>query len=510
VKKRPNNIVIFQTDQLAAPALSLYGGIAKTPCLDAIAKDGVVFENAYCNYPLCAPSRFSMMSGQLPSAIGAYDNAAEFPASVPTFAHYLRRAGYRTCLSGKMHFIGPDQLHGFEERLTTEIYPADFAWLPDWESRQQSFAPIRNTIESAGVCAWNLQLAFDEDATFQAIRKIYEYARDPEQPFCLVVSLTHPHPPFLITPEYWELYTEEEIPRPKVGRLAEEDLDAHSRRVRDVIGLRDSDVDGEQASAARHAYYAAISYFDDNVAQVMAALERSEMADDTAIFVVGDHGEMLGERGLWAKDSFFEWSMRVPFLVKFPGESLGYRRTENVSLVDLMPTVLGLAGIDAQEQTTQLAGNDLTGLIRGQEKNWPNQVLAEYSAEAAAAPMVMIRKGRYKYIQAAGDPQLLYDLETDPDELLNLAEDSEYAAVCADFTEEVNRHWDLATLDTDIRRSQRQRALVGAALAVGKQTSWDYQPQPDYSQTYIRDAVGAVITDRKVRVAAKGYKLPGS
>ncbi|MCP4332376.1 MAG: sulfatase-like hydrolase/transferase [Gammaproteobacteria bacterium] len=99
------------------------------------------------HYPLCAPSRFSMMTGRLASNIGAYDNAAELPSAIPTFAHCLRRAGYRTCLSGKMHFIGADQLHGFEERLTTEIYPADFAWLPDWDSQDQSFVPIRNTIE---------------------------------------------------------------------------------------------------------------------------------------------------------------------------------------------------------------------------------------------------------------------------------------------------------------------------------------------------------------------------
>ena len=190
------NIVIFQADQLSAQALSMYGGFCKTPYLDSLASNGVVFVNAYCNNPLCAPSRLSMMTGRLTSDIGAYDNAAELPSAIPTFAHYLRSAGYHTCLSGKMHFIGADQFHGFEERLTTEIYPSDFAWLPDWESKKQSFVPIRNTIERAGVCAWNMQLAYDEDVAFQAIRKIYEYAREPDNPFCMVVSLTHPHPPF--------------------------------------------------------------------------------------------------------------------------------------------------------------------------------------------------------------------------------------------------------------------------------------------------------------------------
>ena len=145
--KQPN-ILLIVTDQLAAPALPVYGHpVVKAPHISALAEGGVLFESAYCNSPLCAPSRASMMTGQLPSRIGAYDNAAAFPADEPTFAHYLHDAGYRTVLSGKMHFIGPDQLHGFEERLTTDIYPADFGWTPDWEHPERR--PVGTTICSA-------------------------------------------------------------------------------------------------------------------------------------------------------------------------------------------------------------------------------------------------------------------------------------------------------------------------------------------------------------------------
>ena len=130
--KQPN-ILFLMVDQLAAPTLPTYGHpIVKAPHISALAAQGVVFDSAYCNFPICAPSRFSLLSGRLPHAIEAYDNGSEFPASIPTMAHYLRQAGYRTTLCGKMHFVGPDQLHGYEERLTTDIYPADFAWTPDW------------------------------------------------------------------------------------------------------------------------------------------------------------------------------------------------------------------------------------------------------------------------------------------------------------------------------------------------------------------------------------------
>ncbi len=128
---RPN-ILLVMADQLAAPFLNAYGGPAITPAIDRLAAEGVVFDTAYSNSPLCAPARFAMMTGRLNSKIGAYDNASEFASNIPTFAHYLRSAGYQTSLIGKMHFVGPDQLHGYEDRLTTDMYPADFGWTPDW------------------------------------------------------------------------------------------------------------------------------------------------------------------------------------------------------------------------------------------------------------------------------------------------------------------------------------------------------------------------------------------
>src|SRR5262245_53124715 len=135
---KPPNILLVMFDQMSAQSLPCYGhAIVKAPHLQGLAARGVVFENAYCNSPLCSPSRFAMMTGQMPSRIGAYDNAAELNAGVPTFAHHLRALGYRTCLSGKMDFTGADQLHGYEERLTTDLSPSDFGWTPAWEQAEE-------------------------------------------------------------------------------------------------------------------------------------------------------------------------------------------------------------------------------------------------------------------------------------------------------------------------------------------------------------------------------------
>ncbi|MEL7139637.1 MAG: choline-sulfatase, partial [Pseudomonadota bacterium] len=306
------NIVVIMADQLAPQFTGAYGHpMVKTPHLDALAARGMRFDAAYCNAPLCAPSRFSFMSGQHVTRIAAYDNASEFPASIPTFAHYLRRAGYRTCLSGKMHFVGPDQLHGFEERLTTDVYPADHAWTPDWElpdERIDSFYHNMDAVTNAGVAATTFQIEYDEETAFFARRRIFEYRMEKVAPFCMVVSFIHPHDPYVARPEWWNLYDHDAIEMP----ANTEATDPHSLRIMRGIEADVNAPTEAQIRNARHAYFANISYFDAKVGAVVQALEESDQLDDTVIIVTADHGDMLGDRGLWYKMTFFEHSARVP------------------------------------------------------------------------------------------------------------------------------------------------------------------------------------------------------
>ena len=179
------NILFLQVDQLTALALKSYGNtFSVTPNLDSLAQRGAVFETAYCNFPLCAPSRFSMAAGQLCSCIGTFDNAAELPASIPTYAHYLRQLGYQTALSGKMHFVGPDQFHGFETRLTAEIYPADFSWVPNWGDEGERDTNDPRSVFISGLCERSVQIDYDEEVTFKAVQHLYDIARSSdERPF---------------------------------------------------------------------------------------------------------------------------------------------------------------------------------------------------------------------------------------------------------------------------------------------------------------------------------------
>ncbi len=480
------NILILMADQLTPTALPAYGNrTARTPHLDALAERAVVFRSAYCNSPLCAPSRFSFMSGRLPSAIGAYDNAAEFAAQVPTFAHYLRLAGYRTLLSGKMHFCGADQLHGFEERLTTDIYPADFGWTPDWLNfeHRPSWYHSMDSVTQAGPCARTNQIDFDDEVVFRARRRLFDLARgNDRRPFCMVVSMTHPHDPYAIPHEYWNRYSDRDIDMPRV-HVAVQDLDPHSRRLRHVCGLDTQAVTEAQIRAARHAYYGAVAYVDDQVGSLVAALEETQVADQTVIVVLADHGEMLGERGLWYKMSFFEPACRIPLFIHAPRLFSARSVSQSVSLVDLLPTLLELAN-DGQATPIagQLDGHSLLPHLHGSGGH--DEVLGEYLAEGAIAPIVMIRSGQRKFIHSPADPDQLFDLANDPDELHNLAAGDQAVNT---LRARVAQTWSLQQLHAEVLASQRRRLLVDAALRLGRRTSWDYQPIVDASAQYVRN-----------------------
>ena len=346
--RRPN-LLLIMADQLAAQMLPAYGGsVARTPHLDRLAAQGVVFDNAYCNFPLCAPARFSMLSGRLPSRIGAFDNAVEFPASTPTIHHYLRLAGYRTCLAGKMHFIGPDQLHGYEERLNTDVYPADFLWTPDWRLDDESwlgwYHGMRAVLE-AGSHRRSVNVSYDDEAEFEAVRWLHEHADgSDDRPFALTVSFISPHDPYLAPPHWWDQYRDIGIDPPRVADIPLEERDPHSRRHWFLTGRHRDEVGGEDIVRMRRAYCAVTSHVDARIGRLLETLGEIGAADDTLVVFTSDHGDSLGERGLFFKMSFFEWSVRVPLIVHAPFAFTPQRVQANVSHLDLFPTLLEAAG----------------------------------------------------------------------------------------------------------------------------------------------------------------------
>ncbi len=481
------NILILMLDQLNGtlfadgPADWLHA-----PNLKNLATRSVRFQNCYTASPLCAPGRASFMSGQLPSVTGVYDNAAEFPSSLPTYAHHLRRAGYQTTLAGKMHFVGPDQLHGFEERLTTDIYPPDFGWTPDYRKsgeRIDWWYHNMGSVTGSGTSEITNQMEYDDEVAFEAVRKIYDLSRGhDERPWCLTVSFTHPHDPYVARKKYWDLYEDCNHLLPIVPAMAYDDHDPHSKRIFDASDWRNYDISEDDIKRSRRAYFANITYIDDKIGEILDSLERTRQ--ETVILFVSDHGDMLGERGLWFKMSFFEGSSRIPMMIS-SRDLEPQLISDPVSNIDVCPTLCEIAGISIAEIATWTQGESLLPLAKGENRDTP--VAMEYAAEASYSPMVSLRLGRYKYNRCSLDPEQLFDLERDPNELVNLIEEPYAASELAHFRNIAQKKWDLGRFDEEVRRSQARRRIVYQSLRNGDYYPWDYQPIKKASERFMRN-----------------------
>ena len=489
--RRPNFLIVM-VDQLNGtffadgPAEFLHA-----PNLKALAQRSARFANNYTASPLCAPGRASFMSGQLPSRTQVYDNAAEFASSIPTYAHHLRSAGYHTVLSGKMHFVGPDQLHGFEERLTTDIYPADFGWTPDYRKpgeRIDWWYHNLGSVTGAGVAEITNQMEYDDEVAFHATQKLYEFARVSDdadrRPWCLTVSFTHPHDPYVARRKYWDLYEDCPALEPEVGFIPYDSQDPHSQRLYKASDYDSFHITPEQVRRSRRGYFANISYLDDKVGELLSVLERTRMLDDTVVLFCSDHGDMLGERGLWFKMCFYEGAARVPLMMAGSGIEAGLIGTP-VSNLDVAPTLCDLAGIDMSGIAPWTDGQSLLPLAGGKERSAP--VLMEYAAEGSYAPMVAIREGKYKFVHCELDPPQLFDLDADPREQDNLAASPAHADLVSAFMKKVRARWNMANFDAAVRESQARRWVVYPALRNGAYYPWEFQPLQKASERYMRN-----------------------
>ncbi|MFD2206702.1 choline-sulfatase [Kiloniella antarctica] len=520
--KKPN-ILIIMVDQLNGtlfpdgPADFLHA-----PNLRALGKRSVRFKNNYTASPLCAPGRASFMAGQLPSRTRVYDNAAEYASDIPTYAHHLRRAGYYTCLSGKMHFVGPDQLHGFEDRLTTDIYPADFGWTPDYRKpgeRIDWWYHNLGSVTEAGVAEISNQMEYDDEVAFHAQQKLYQLAREmggdddetgdntnskdkgTKRPWCLTVSFTHPHDPYVSRKKFWNLYEDCAHLEPTVEAIPYEAQDPHSQRLYKANDYEAFDIAPENIRRSRQAYFANISYLDEKVGELLDVLKRCRMDEETIIVFCSDHGDMLGERGLWFKMNFFEGSARVPLMISVPEGVKGWGEAglikAPVSNLDIVPTLADLAGVDLSDVLPWTDGETLVPLTLGVERVSP--VYMEYAAEGSYAPLVSIREGKYKFNHCELDPPQLFNLETDPNELNNLAAHDENAELLDSFLVKVRARWNLTLFDGQVRESQARRWVVYEALRNGGYFPWDFQPLQKASEKYMRNHMDLNILENNAR-----------
>ncbi|MGD9497240.1 MAG: sulfatase-like hydrolase/transferase [Armatimonadota bacterium] len=471
------NILLIVSDQHARDIMGCAGDeVVRTPNLDALAARGVRFENAYCGSPLCVPSRMTMLTGRHCSDIGVWSNSCYLGSDIATFAHSLGAAGYETVLCGRMHFIGPDQRHGFHRRIIGDVTgytqlgggPGTGLTTELAAATGQSYPAVATS--GAGRTAYQ---AYDEAVGARAQQFLIE--RDSDQPLLLVAGFVLPHCPFVARKELFAYYHERvpmpEIPDGYLERMPEPMK--HWREVRGVTGLTE-----EQIRCARAAYYGMVEHFDEIVGGVLAALAHSPLGSNTVVIYVSDHGESAGRNGLWWKSNFYEHSVGVPMILAGPGVAEGQTRSQVVSLLDLAPTLTELGG---GPELPLVSGQSLLPLLRSAPPaHWRDEALAELIGLGPQYehPARMIRRGPWKLVHYEAYEPMLFNLEEDPGEFEDRAADPQCRDVRSYLHDRLLSGWDPERAQRAMRRS---RMGAGAIRAFAQRLPREYYAEDAWS-----------------------------
>jgi choline-sulfatase len=449
-RARPKNVLLLMADQHRRDALGVAGNpLAHTPALDSLARSGARFDGAYCANPVCVPSRASLLTGLYTHHHQTYNNATPWPFEHKTVAHYFGSAGYMTALIGKMHFVDA-QTHGFDYHLDfndwfqflgpkTKLYADELSRAnsgsgqPEiddlWRDEGDPWKGARTLDSRKGSVAVGRASEIPEEDHFESFvaRETVRFLRNhgKRQPFFAISSCLKPHDPFMPARRFAAMFRAEDMKLPPTwGKV---DLATAPKQVRNAIEQTAATPELSDPAQARQRiamYYASLAQMDDAMGKVLAALRELDLENDTIVLYTSDHGEMLGDRGLWNKFQFYEGSCGVPLLVRAPGTTApGTQCATPVSLVDVLPTLGELCGVPAPK----LDGYSLVPQLRNSRERRPSPVFSEYDLRTPRAKY-MIRRDDWKYTFRANDLAELYDMRADPAEMANLAQSPRHAA----------------------------------------------------------------------------------
>ncbi len=476
---RPNLLVLFSDEHDGAVLGAAGHPQVQTPHLDALAARGLLFERAYCNGPLCVPSRLSFLSGYFPHQVAAFDNASVPPGGYRTWGHILAAAGYETVLCGRTHFNGGERLHGFERRLADD--------LPRWyspmggspgdrkHSRRSTNSHVSEhgaleeveSFERAHACD---HLAYDERVAELAVAFLEEKASaagGDQRPWLLYVGFIHPHFPLIAPRAYVERYDPASIPLPPSWA---EPLAAQHPVIQRIRWAIHNEVTLPEAVVRRAiaCYWALVTLVDERIGWVLDTLDRTGLSQSTVVLYTSDHGEMGGHHGMWQKHCFYEPAVRVPLVMRLQdavarraGIAQPARVPENVSLVDVLPTLLALAGVPPEPE---LPGQSLlqTAHAAAGGESATRAVFAEYHAGGMVSAGYMLKRGALKYCHYVGQRPQLFDVEDDPQELHDLAGETAYAQALVEMEAALRQMVDPEAVDALAKADQaRRRAAVG-------------------------------------------------
>ena len=436
--KRPN-ILFLMDDQHRADVLGYAGNsVIRTPNLDRLAEKAVIFDNCYTPYPQCIPARQAMMAGQFPKNCGCEKFGDDLTPGYMTFARYLSEYAYMTVVCGKLHHTGSDQMQGWMNRIGKQTHVGEVKQRePDVfrelvPSKDKTRWPIAKEIKRAGV-GRAYQVVSDEYSVLGAKNFILDYFNSAyydkpkgERPLLLKVSLTQPHYPYTAREDLFQYYLN------RVPVFTEEPLSEHA--FLRTKSLAAGEVTEREIRRCTAAYYAMIEYADQLFGEVLDTLKLvGQDIDDWIVIFASDHGEMLGEHGVWMKQKFYEGSVKVPFFIRYPKEFSGKRVSENINLCDIFATLCDLTGLPIPEG---LDSRSLRPLLMGERQVWTekyqNETISQY-----AGGFLMIKKDQLKYQYYGADlPEVLFDLDKDPQERMDFSQDDDYRRIMESFREE--------------------------------------------------------------------------
>ena len=429
---RPN-ILLLMADQFRGDCLGCDGNkVIKTPNLDRIAREGAHFVHGYSSTPTCTPARAALLTGLSPwhhGMIGYGGVAKKYPFELPSA---MNDAGYYTFVIGKCHYSPQRNLHGFQGALLDESGRAHTpGFVSDYRKWFKEQAPGKDP-DATGI-GWNdyrsKQYALPEElhptrwTGDRAVDFISTY--DKKEPFMLKVSFARPHSPYDPPKRFWEMYKDEDMPAPHIGRWASKFAKGDSENFTSWHG----DMGMDQAKRSRRGYYGSITFIDEEIGKILKALEDKGQLDNTLIVFIADHGDMMMDHYHWRKSYPYEGSARIPYLIRWPKSiqaKRGIKIEQPVEIRDILPTFLDAAGA---KSPGDLDGKSLLDLVRGKTSGWREYIDLEHGVcYAPENHWNALTDGRWKYIYSAFDgSQQLFNLDKDPGELDDLAQDAAHA-----------------------------------------------------------------------------------
>jgi choline-sulfatase len=481
---RPANLVFIMSDEHSRAVSGCYGHpMVQTPNIDRLAQRGVRFTDAYCNSPICVPSRASFATGRYVNQIRYWDNAFPYDGRVPSWVHRLIANGNRSVSIGKLHYRSTEDSNGFDE----EIMPLHVV-----DGTGDLLGLIRDDLPVRSAALKLAEQAGPGDSSYQQYDgRITEAARTwlrgaaarpQDKPWVLFVSLVCPHFPLKSRDEWFRLYPEAEVPWPILYAQDERPTHPYVTAIQECM-VYDKSFDAAKVRRAIAAYFGMVSFLDNNIGQILSTLEETGLTRNTRVIYTSDHGDNLGARGLWGKSTMYEEAAGVPMIMAGPEVPEGIVCDEPVSLVDCFPTVLESAGAPLHPEDHDLPGHSLFDIARG--KGPTRTILSEYHAAGAATGAFMTRNGSFKHVHYVGMPPMLFDLRHDPQERHDLGTDPAYAGVLRDCEADLRRIVDPETADGLARADQEAKIeLAGGREQILRLGSFGYSPVPGEKPTY--------------------------